>query len=245
MFLRRCHRRKNGKQHLYWLWWNQSAPPQVRVSAWSPIWRTDRREQNGWAIWGNICKKISVPSRHYFDPPHYDEPDEKEQILVKLKDIKFERLRDFGDVWLAYGLWRLFGLDSVLAECLPPAAKHTLAAGRPDTYDRAFLRAVQRASHRRPLVLKTALKTCWAYPPDLIHTDRLYAAMDHILPCKDAIGETSPKTGAELFNIKYIFYSTMLPARILKVSVRAILWPSGATHEITVPMPSGLHWSCG
>jgi hypothetical protein len=48
----------------------------------------------------------------------YDEPGDDEKIPVRLNDIKFERLRDFGDVWPAYGLWRLLGPDKVLAECI-------------------------------------------------------------------------------------------------------------------------------
>ncbi|MEI6636209.1 MAG: hypothetical protein WCO99_06555 [Planctomycetota bacterium] len=40
-------------------------------------------------------------------------------MQVRLKDIRLERLRDFGDVWLAWGLWRMLGLDGLLATLLP------------------------------------------------------------------------------------------------------------------------------
>ena len=36
--------------------------------------------------------------------------------MVKLKDVRLQRLRDFGDVWLALGLWRLLGLDTLLSD---------------------------------------------------------------------------------------------------------------------------------
>jgi len=40
--------------------------------------------------------------------------DEEQRILVRLKEIRLERLRDFRDVWLAWGLWRLLELDKLL-----------------------------------------------------------------------------------------------------------------------------------
>ena len=41
-----------------------------------------------------------------------------EPILVRLKDIHLDRLRDFGDVWLALGLWRLLKLDVLLEKLM-------------------------------------------------------------------------------------------------------------------------------
>jgi hypothetical protein len=38
---------------------------------------------------------------------------------VRLKGVALDRLRDFGDVWLAWGLWRLLELDKLLEELMP------------------------------------------------------------------------------------------------------------------------------
>ncbi|MBV8487539.1 MAG: hypothetical protein JO161_04620 [Planctomycetaceae bacterium] len=38
------------------------------------------------------AKHRTRPERSLFDPPHYDEPDDDEPVLVKLKDIHLERL---------------------------------------------------------------------------------------------------------------------------------------------------------
>ena len=51
------------------------------------------------------------PQPSLFDPPVDDTPCDDEPAWVKLRGIRLERLRDFGDVWLAWGLWRLLGLD--------------------------------------------------------------------------------------------------------------------------------------
>ncbi len=121
MFLRRCHRKKNGKQHVYWALVESirtAAGSRQRIVAY--LGELADGEQSGWAQLGKHLQKHPRPQPSLFDPPHYEEPDEGEKILVKLKDIHLERLRDFGEVWLAYGLWRLLGLDAVLVEGIPP-----------------------------------------------------------------------------------------------------------------------------
>src|SRR3989304_1221283 len=99
MFLRRYPRRKNGKTHSYW--------------ALVESYRTGRGSRpRGGAQRGRNLAGRKRPQRSLFDPPHYDDPlDEEEPVLVRLKDVALERLRDFGDVRLAWGLWRLVGLD--------------------------------------------------------------------------------------------------------------------------------------
>lgn len=42
-----------------------------------------------------------------------------EPLLVKLRDIRLKHLRDFGDFWLALGLWRLLGLNALLIRLVP------------------------------------------------------------------------------------------------------------------------------
>ena len=39
-----------------------------------------------------------------------------------LSGVRLERLRDFGDVWLAWGLWRMLGLDEFLEGLLESGA---------------------------------------------------------------------------------------------------------------------------
>jgi hypothetical protein len=51
------------------------------------------------------------PSR--FDPPPPEDPADEEFVEVHLQGVRFERLRDFGEVWRTWGLWRLLGLDTL------------------------------------------------------------------------------------------------------------------------------------
>jgi hypothetical protein len=76
-------------------------------------------EQSGWAQFGRKLSGESPPDCSLFDPPHFDEPGDDEPVPVRLSGVRLERLRDFGDVWLGLGLWRLLKLDELLRELLP------------------------------------------------------------------------------------------------------------------------------
>lgn len=205
MFLRRCHRRKNGKQHIYWALAESIRTAQgSRQRLVAYLGELAAGEQSGWAHLGKHLQKRQRPQTSLFDPPHYDEPDDDEKILVKLKDITFERLRDFGDVWLAFGLWRVLGLDTVLAECMPQGREAV-----PWSLVAQILTIARFCEPSSELHIedhwygKTALEDLLGVSPGVIHTDRLYAAMDHILPCKDAVEKHLKRRLGELFNIKY------------------------------------------
>jgi len=120
MFLKRLQRRKNGKGHTYWALVESirtAKGSRHRVVAY--LGELKKSEKNGWA---QLCHRLNGrarPQPSLFDPPHYDEPTDDEAVLVKLKNIGLERLRDFGDVWLALGLWRLLGLDQLLSHLMP------------------------------------------------------------------------------------------------------------------------------
>jgi hypothetical protein len=72
-----------------------------------------KSERNGWARLGRRLAGKDRPEPTLFDPPAYAEPEDDVE-LVRIKGIRLERTRDFGDVWLALGLWRLLQLDQLL-----------------------------------------------------------------------------------------------------------------------------------
>jgi len=122
MFLKRCERRKSGKKHTYWVLVESYRTPRGsrhRVIAYLGELRAG--EISGWAQLGRTLagKSRARPEPSLFDPPHYDQPDDDEPVLVKLSGIRLERLRCFGDVWLALGLWRLLELDVLLDRIMP------------------------------------------------------------------------------------------------------------------------------
>ena len=121
MFLRRYDRRSNGKKRTYWALaesYRTEKGSRQRIVAY--LGELTKSEQSGWAQLGRSLSGKQQPQRSLFDPPHYDEPEDDEPVLVDLSGIRLERLRDFGDVWMAFGLWRLLGLDTLLQKVAEP-----------------------------------------------------------------------------------------------------------------------------
>jgi len=108
MFLKRLERRKDGKRHTYWALVESvrtAGTSRHRVVAY--LGALGPREQSGWAHLARRLDRKDRPQPTLFDPPPLDEPSDDEPVLVKLKGVRWDRLRDFGDVWMALGLWRL------------------------------------------------------------------------------------------------------------------------------------------
>jgi len=205
MFLRRCRRKKNGKQHTYWALvesYRTGRGSRQRVVAY--IGELTGKQQNGWVQLGRRLDKKARPQSSLFDPPHYDEPDDNEPLLIDLKGVELERIRDFGDVWLALGLWRLLGLDKVLSERMPPGREDVPWAGVAAilTIGR-FCEPSSELHMEQTWYARTALDDLLGVPADKVHTDRLYAGLDRLLPHKQAVEKHLKERLGDLFDLSY------------------------------------------
>lgn len=205
MFLKRLERRKNGKGHTYWALVEserRAGGSRHRVVAY--LGALKKSEQNGWAALGRRLDRKERPQPSLFDPPRYDEPGDDEPVLVKLKDIRLERLRDFGDVWLALGLWRLLKLDELLsarmeagAEAVPwPTVAAILTIAR--LCEPSSELHIADAWYRR-----TALPDLLGVGVEQVHHRRLYEGLDALLPQKQAIEQHLKQRLGDLFDLKY------------------------------------------
>jgi transposase len=205
MFLKRLERRKGGKGHTYWALVESirtEKGSRHRVVAY--LGNLKKSEQDGWAALGRRLDKKDRPQRSLFDPPRYDEPEDDEPVLVKLKDIHLDRLRDFGDVWLALGLWRLLGLDTLLSglmtagqEDVPwPAVAAILTIAR--LCEPSSELHIADTWYRR-----AALDDLLGVPAEQVHTRRLYEGLDALLPHKEAIEKHLKQRLGDLFDLKY------------------------------------------
>ncbi len=163
-----------------------------------------KSERNGWA---QLCRRLNKeqrPEPSLFDPPHYDDPTDDEPVLVKLKGIRLQRLRDFGDVWLAPGLWRLLGLDALLGRLMPVGQEDvpwaTVAAiltiGR-------FCEPSSELHIADTWYRRTALEDLLGVSVEQVHHRRLYAGLDQLLPNKEAIERHLKERLGDLFDLKY------------------------------------------
>jgi transposase len=175
-------------------------------------------EQNGWAHFSSKLPGVAgrgdsadqaVPRQPWlFEPADRDDARlaalESQPILVDLKGLRVERLRDFGDVWLAWGLWRWLGLDVLLKQVMP--------RGREDTpWDvvAAILVLARFCEPSSELHIettwyrRTALEDLLDVAPEKIHTDRLYAGLDQLLPHKEVLEKHLKQRLGQLFDLDY------------------------------------------
>src|SRR5271157_43454 len=207
MFLRRFERRKNGKPHTYWALvesYRTAKGSRQRVVAY--LGELAAEEQDGWSKLGShLDGKAPRPclQRSFFDPPQHDTPQADEPLLVKLSSIRLERPRDFGDVWLAWGLWRMLGLDEFFEQ--------HIEGGREDVSWGTMAAVLTIARFCEPSselhiadtwYRRTALEELLGATPEQIHTDRLYKALDQLLPHKEALETYLRQRLGELFELK-------------------------------------------
>jgi len=207
MFLRRCERRKNGKQHTYWALVESYRTAQgSRQRVVSYLGELAAGEEPGWAKLGRHLggeRKRKRPQLSLFDPPPLQEMHDNEPVLVRLRGVRFERLRAFGDVWLAWGLWRTLGLDELLDRLIESGREEVswgvvaaiLTIAR-------FCEPASELHIEEKWYPKTALDDLLGVPAVKVHTDRLYEGLDKILPHKEAIEKHLRQRLGELFELK-------------------------------------------
>jgi transposase len=205
MFLRRYERRSAGRRRTYWALVESvrtGRGSRQRVVAY--LGELERSEQTGWAQLGQKLSGRRKPQRSWFDPPPYDDPSDDEPVLVNLRGVRLERLRDFGDVWMALGLWRLLELDTLLKkladagqEDVPwPVVAALLTIAR-------FCRPQSELHIESTWYRGTALDDLLGVPAEKVHTDRLYAGLDWLLLHKEAIEKHLKERLGDLFDLKY------------------------------------------
>ncbi len=201
MYLRHTRVRKNGKWHTYWLLVRSVRQGRrVRQEVVARLGRLDARgrdKAHKLAEWitGKRCQ------RSLFEPVDETEGATEE---IELKKLSVERSRRFGDVFLALALWRSLGLDEVFDALLPEgredvrwsdlAAIHVLLRLCSPSSDLALAEDVYR---------KTALEDLLGVPAEKINDDRVYRALDRMLPHKATLEKHLKARLGELFELEY------------------------------------------
>lgn len=207
-YLRRKTRRKNGQSYESW-----SIVESVRTGR-GPRQRTiatvgkapslDEEERVGWEqIAEELSGRRSSPGhqRDLFSPPPADPP---EWATVDLSRVRVERLRRFGDVYLALALWKRLRLDEFFAENMEPgreeipwatmAAVHAVARLCEPSSDLAIAES---------FFGKTALDDLLAVPSEKVYDNRLYRALDAMLPLREQLFTHLRKVYGELFDARF------------------------------------------
>jgi transposase len=201
VYLRHKAVRQGGKTQTYWyLVRSVRHGRRVRQEIVATLGRLDARGRGkAQKLADLITGKRCQPS--LFEP---DDVDDNASARIDLKKLHVERSRRFGDVFLGLALWRSLKLDEMFDELLPEGREDvcwsTLAAIH------VILRLCSPSSDlaiAEDLYRKTALEDLLGVPAEKINGDRVYRALDRMLPHKAAIEQRLKTRLGELFKIEY------------------------------------------
>jgi transposase len=199
MYLRHTTVRKNGKTHTYWrLVRSVRVGRKVRQETVAQLGELDAA--------GRVSARALAESIVGIErqPGWFDEDLPDEPIALDLRRLRLERARRFGDVWLAWRLWQAVGLDRLLDELLSPGREDV-----PWSRMAAVLVIARFCEPSSELHIaedwfrRTALGDLLGIVDEKINDDRLYRALDELLPHKERLEQHLKERLGSLFRLDY------------------------------------------
>jgi hypothetical protein len=196
VYLRRCYRKKDGKRHAYW------ALVESRRTARGP-------RQQVVAYLGGLEESGRLGVQEAADPRSQRQRKlfaeaEPDWVTVDVKRVRVERSLQFGGAWLGRRILDRLGLIEYLEEAMArgreqiswPAMALVLVLGRLcDPSSELHL-----AEHSYEA---SALPDLLGVPAGKVNDDRLYRALDRLLPHKAGLEKHLKTRLGELFQLEY------------------------------------------
>jgi transposase len=197
MYIRRCYRKKDGKRHAYWALvesYRTARGPRQRVVAWLGAMDEEGRMGVKRCAEAQSCEQGDL----------FIEAGEQEWVEIDLKGVRVERTRRFGGPWLGRTLLRQLDLDGFLEERLSrgreqvpwPLMAMVLVLGRLCDPSSELCLAERFYEH-------SALPDLLGVPAEKVNEDRLYRALDALLPHKAELEKHLRQKLGELFSLDY------------------------------------------
>ena len=200
MYLRHSIKRKDGKTHTYWRLVRSVRRGRKVVQ--ETVANLGELDAQGRAKARQLLREMTgrTEQRELFE----DAAAAAETVAVRLDRVRLERGRTFGDVWLGWTLWRALRFDELCQE-LMPAGRETV----PWSTMAAILVLARLCEPSSELHIaedwyrRTALEDLLGAPSDVVNDDRLYRALDELLPHKVRLEQHIRKRLGELFSLDY------------------------------------------
>lgn len=208
MYLRRYDKKVDGEEYEYW-----SLVESVRTAR-GPRQRVvanigkqpglDKEERIGWE---EVIRIISGKPQQNSLFEKKEEP--PSWATVNINQVSVERLRSFGDIYLALLLWQRLGFAEFCKEHMPEGREAI-----PWSVMASILVTARFCAPSSELQIaeswydKTALDDLLGVPRGRINDDRLYRALDTLFPHKDAMCRHLQDRYGELFGetFDFLFY---------------------------------------
>jgi transposase len=209
MYLRRHGKNVDGEEYGYWSLVESvrtaRGPRQRIVATIGKLPGLDKEERIGWE---EISRILTGKPRHqdsllekFEEPPSW--------ATVDINRVTVERLRSFGDIYLALMLWQQLGFTAFCQEHMPEG-RETI----PWSVMACILTIARFCSPSSELQIaeswygKTAMDDLLGVSAEKVNDDRLYRALDALLPHKDALCRHLQDRYGELFGetFDFLFY---------------------------------------
>jgi transposase len=199
MYLRHTTITKNGKTRTDWRL-VQSVRHGTRVRQ-VTIAQLGELDEQGRLAARALAERIVGVERQ---PGLFDDDLPQEPIALVPRELRLERARQFGDVWLAVKLWQALGFDRLLEKRVPP--------GREDIPWSVMAAVLVTARFGEPAselhlaedwFRRTTLDDLLGIPVEKVNDDRCYRAWDRLLPHQQALEEHLRHELGTLFQLDY------------------------------------------
>lgn len=209
MYLRPNKRKKNGSDYEYWSLVESvrtaRGPRQRIVATIGKLPGFDKEERIGWEEIRRIIDSKPEPQ-----PDLFEEQDELPSwATVNINKVSVERIRSFGDVYIGLLLWSKLGFSQFCNDVMKEGREEI-----PWSIMASILVIARFCAPSSELRIAdnwykmTALDDLLGVSVDKINDDRLYRALDVLLPYKDDLCRHLQRRYGELFgtDFDFLFY---------------------------------------
>lgn len=199
MYLRHTTIRKDGKAHTYWRLVRSVRRGRKVVQ--ETVAHLGELDGQGRARARRLALRMSGRREQYdlFEAAPAGEP-----VTVRPDLVRMERMQRFGDVWLGWQLWRALALDGFCADHLAEGREQVPWATMAAILVLARLCEPSSELHiAEDWYRRTALCDLLDVPAERVNDDRLYRALDRLLPHKAALEAHLKRRLGELFALDY------------------------------------------
>jgi transposase len=202
MYLRHTTRHKDGKEHVYWRLVRSVRRGRKVVQ--ETVAQLGELDPEGRARATKLAREISGRATQPSQSDLFEAAAPVDAVKVRLEAVRLERSRSFGAVWLGWTLWQALKLDQLLEGLL---ARGREAVAWAEVIAVLVIGRLCEPSSELHVAEQwyrtTALEDLLGVKPEQVYDERLYRALDRLLPHKAAIEAHLVKRFGELFQFEY------------------------------------------
>ena len=202
MYLRHTTRRKDGKSHVYWRLVRSVRRGRKVVQ--ETVAQLGELDVEGRARAEALARSIAGRASEPWQRNLFDGGEPTESVAVQLDRVRLERSRSFGAVWLGWILWRALKLDE---QCETLLVSERETVGWAEVIAILVIGRLVEPSSELHVAERwyrtTALEDVVGVSTEEIYDERLYRALDRLLPHKQTLEKHLVKRLGELFDLDY------------------------------------------